>query len=366
MRIAIRVDASSQIGTGHFMRCLALSYVLKQQGAEIRFISRHIPVHLRDKLASKGYEFAHINCPSDGTTGKLAHSLWLGTSQVKDAAETTRILCPQSWDWLIVDHYALDAEWESTMRSDVGRIMVIDDLADRFHDCDLLLDQNLCEGFECRYDGLVPDDCVRLLGPRYALLRPEFDEKRKTIRHRDGRVRRILVFFGGSDLTNETAKALEAIRLLKRFDITVDVVVGASNLREDLIRKICHGMPNINFHLQVENMAELMSVADLFIGASGATTWERCILGLPSLVLVVADNQREVAEAMGASGSLLNLGWHANVTSGDILEALRMILAYPNCLVYMSERSLAIMGGPDAALGAPCVTSMMASLYAGS
>jgi UDP-2,4-diacetamido-2,4,6-trideoxy-beta-L-altropyranose hydrolase len=367
MRIAIRVDASGQIGTGHFMRCLTLADALKQQGAQIRFVSHRMPEQLRDLLDAKGYELALLNNgPGETTTDKLLHSPLLGTSQAQDATETIQVLSDQTWDWLVVDHYALDADWESAMRPEVGKIMVIDDLADRLHDCDLLLDQNQYEGLERRYDGLVPDHCERLLGPRYALLRPEFAAARKTLRHRDGRVRRIFIFFGGIDLSNETAKALEAIRWMNRSDITVDVVVGVSNPRVDQIREICQGMPNASFHLQVENIAELMALADLAIGAGGTTTWERCCLGLPSIVLVLSDNQREVAKAMAATGAMRNLGWHADVTSMDLAEALRMGLVSPDCLNAMSERSLAIMGGLDAASGVQCISARLESIHAGS
>ena len=367
MRIAIRVDASVQIGTGHFMRCLTLADALKQQGAEIRFVSHRMPEQLREMLDAKGYEVALLNnSPSEGITDKLPHSPLIGSSQAQDATETIQVLSDQTWDWLVVDHYALDAEWESAMRPEVGKIMVIDDLADRPHDCDLLLDQNQYEGLERRYDGLVPDHCERLLGPRYALLRPEFAAARKTLRHRDGRVRRIFVFFGGSDLSNETAKALEAIRLMNRSDIAVDVVVGASNPKGDQIREICQRMPNTCFHLQVGNMAELMALADLAIGAGGTTTWERCCLGLPTLALVLADNQREVVEAMSAAGAMKNVGWHADVTSSGLAEALRMALASPDYLNAMSERSLAIMGGRDAASGVECISDRLTRTHADS
>jgi UDP-2,4-diacetamido-2,4,6-trideoxy-beta-L-altropyranose hydrolase len=367
MRIAIRVDATCQIGTGHFMRCLTLADELKQKGVGIRFVSRRLPENLRDMSVAKGYDLMLLkSTPSDGVAGKLPHSSWLGTSQAQDATETIQVLSDQTWDWLVVDHYALDTAWESAMRPEVGKIMVIDDLADRLHDCDLLLDQNLYGELEHRYDGLVPDHCVKLLGPRYALLRPEFAAARKTLRHRDGRVRRILVFFGGSDLSNETAKVLEAIRLLNRTEIAVDVVVGASNPKGDRIREICQGMPNTDFHLQVENMAELMAAADLAIGASGTTTWERCCLGLPSIVLVLADNQRAVAEAMSAAGAMRNLGWHADVTSPGLAEALRMALASPDCLKAMSERSFAVMGGRGGASGVERISGRLTRTHADS
>jgi len=295
------------------------------------------------------------------------HSHWSGINWEIDAKDTLAVLSgTPKLSWLIVDHYALDMRWEGQMRPFTGKIMVIDDLADRPHDCDLLLDQNLYKGLERRYDGLVPDHCERLLGPRYALLRPEFAAARKTLRHRDGRVRRIFIFFGGNDLSNETAKALEAIRLLNRSEIAVDVVVGASNPKGDQIREICQRMPNTCFHLQVGNMAELMVLADLAIGAGGTTTWERCCLGLPTLALVLADNQREVVEAMSAAGAMRNVGWHADVTSTTLAEALRMAMASPERLNAMSERSLAIMGGPDAASGVQWISARLENIYADS
>ena len=292
---------------------------------------------------------------------------WSGIDWKIDAKNTLSVLAGiPKLSWLVVDHYALDTRWEGQMRPFTGKIMVIDDLADRPHDCDLLLDQNQYKGLGRRYDGLVPNHCERLLGPRYTLLRPEFAAARKTLRHRDGRVRRIFVFFGGSDFSNETAKALEAIRLLNRSDIAVDVVVGASNAKGDMIREICQGMPNTDFHLQVENMAELMAAADLAIGGGGTTTWERCCLGLPTLVLVLADNQREVAEAMSAAGAMRNVGWHADVTSTGLAEAIRIAVASPDCLNAMSERCFAIMGGPGAASGVECISDRLKNTYADS
>ncbi len=143
MKIAFRCDASIQIGSGHFMRCLTLADALKKQGALIRFVSRDLPEHLRDMLAAKGMEFAALkNEAAETPAGDLAHSHWLGTSQMQDVQDTAQALADQTWDWLVVDHYALDVRWESAMRTHARHIMVIDDIADRQHDCEVLLDQN--------------------------------------------------------------------------------------------------------------------------------------------------------------------------------------------------------------------------------
>lgn len=199
MKIAIRVDATVQIGTGHFMRCLTLSDALRQCGVQIRFVSRHLPEHLRNTLTAKGYDFV----PLDGAQNnsildeQLAHAGWLGVSQACDAADSIRALSDETWDWLIVDHYALDARWESMFRQVAKKILVIDDIADREHDCDVLLDQNLYADMETRYIGKVPPQCQLLLGPRFALLRDEFRRLHEQTKPRSGVVKRLLVFLAG-------------------------------------------------------------------------------------------------------------------------------------------------------------------------
>ena len=143
MRIAIRTDASSQIGTGHFMRCLTLANGLTERGAKIRFVSRHLPEHLRSMLAEKGHEFVSLDSTqNEMAMDELAHAHWLGVSQAQDAADSIRMLSDEAWDWLVIDHYALDIRWESALRRITKRIMVIDDLADRQHDCGVLLLQS--------------------------------------------------------------------------------------------------------------------------------------------------------------------------------------------------------------------------------
>lgn len=297
-QIAIRVDASSQIGTGHFMRCLTLADGLKQRGAQIRFVSRELPEHLRDMLAAKGIELILLGSnASPVSTDDLAHANWLGTSQAQDAQVTIQALSGQSWDWLIVDHYALDFRWESILRQTAKRILVIDDIADRQHDCDVLLDQNFYADMQTRYTGKVPAHCQLLLGPRYALLRDEFRQLHEQIKPRNGPVKRVLVFFGGVDADNYTGRAIEALAEIGIEGLHVDVVIGAQHPCREQIKAVCvqHGFI---CHIQTDKMAELMASADLAIGAGGSATWERCCLGLPTLVIGTADNQKkQIADA---------------------------------------------------------------------
>ena len=298
MNVAFRVDASNQIGTGHFMRCLTLANALKQRGVQTQFVSRQMPEHLRDMLAEKKHEFMPFNSrPSKEAADDLAHAHWLGTSQAQDATDTIHALSNQTWDWLVVDHYALDIRWESALRQMAENILVIDDLADRQHDCNVLLDQNFYVDAETRYVGKVPEHCQLLLSPRYALLREEFQQLREQVKPRKGPVKRVLVFFGGVDTDNYTALAIEALTNIGINELQVDVVIGAQHPFRESIRAACI-RHNFTCHVQTDRMAELMALADLSIGAGGSAIWERCCLGSPTITICSADNQRnQIADA---------------------------------------------------------------------
>lgn len=273
-KLFIRADASVQIGTGHIMRCLTLADELRGRCAEAIFVCREFDGNLCGYIEEKGY-IVHRLPVSNGQEcnieGNLKHAVWLGADWRTDARQVEEIIkdLDPPLDWLVADHYALDKRWEGYLRPYCKKIMVIDDLADRAHDCDLLLDQNFSEDLESRYDGLVPTWCKELLGPKYALLRSEFREARTNLRKRDGHVKRIIIFFGGSDPTNETTKALEAIRMLNRPDIAVDVVVGAFNPHRKVIEQIASDLPDCTCHFNVKDMAVLMAGAELAVGAGG-------------------------------------------------------------------------------------------------
>jgi UDP-2,4-diacetamido-2,4,6-trideoxy-beta-L-altropyranose hydrolase len=288
---AFRVDASRAIGTGHVMRTLTLADALKPFGARSQFVSRHLPDYLATLIRERGHQLQRLPVRPESVNSPKLYAEWLGTSQAVDAADTISAMGSERIDWLVVDHYALDCEWESALRSRARRILAIDDLADRDHDCDLLLDQNFRIGNDARYEGKVPPQARLMLGPRFALLREEFRRARQTAQLRSGTVRRVLVFFGGMDGADYTSIALEGLLRVPSRDFAVDVVIGAAHKNLESIRSLCQAN-SFTLHVQTERMAELMAVADLTIGAGGSATWERCSVGLPSLVLAVSDNQR--------------------------------------------------------------------------
>jgi UDP-2,4-diacetamido-2,4,6-trideoxy-beta-L-altropyranose hydrolase len=330
MDVVFRVDASTQVGTGHLMRCLTLANLLKNSQANVSFLCRELASDLK-ALVSGQYPIRIL----------AADPLNAG----QDAAQSIPLISGgHQPDWLVIDGYDFGFEWESVVRPHVKRILVIDDLANRRHDCDVLLDQNLCSNYLTRYDHLVPSQARKLLGPQYALLRPEFYEAHSRLRVRDGRVRRILIGFGGGDATDETTKALDTMLLLDQPDIKLDVICGPANPHAEAVRDRCTLLPNARFHQNAANMAELMAAADLAIGAGGTSTWERCLLGLPAITLVVAENQRPVCEAMDSAGAVINLGWHTAVTTQDIARAVKQLMNSPERVRRMGDTASGIMG----------------------
>jgi UDP-2,4-diacetamido-2,4,6-trideoxy-beta-L-altropyranose hydrolase len=353
MRIVFRVDASIQIGSGHVMRCLTLADGLRARGAQVCFVSRAMKGNLLQFIQSKGYKVNALPSPASRlpplTWNRHAH--WLEADWERDAEETRQILRGEDGeiDWLIIDHYALDRQWESRLRLHATRIMVIDDLADRPHDCDLLLDQNFYGPMQDgRYEGLVAGGCQKLLGPHYALLRPEFGAARQNLDRPDGTVKRILIFYGAMDSTGETEKALQAVIRLNHPDVAIDVVVGQANSRREFIRTNCAALAKVEFHCQIDYMAELMVQADLALGAGGTATWERCCLGLPAIVTTVAENQVPLTALAADEGLVLWLGSPADATTESLVHALETMLRSPALVKALSRRCRDFVDGQGA------------------
>ncbi|RYD06308.1 hypothetical protein N752_05290 [Desulforamulus aquiferis] len=320
-----------------------------EKGFDVRFICRELPGNLNNFIENKGfkvYRLPYNKEQGSNVTNVNNHSHWLGTTWQNDVFETVNILSNEKLvvNWFIIDHYSLDQNWEKELRPYVKKIMVIDDLADRPHDCDLLLDQNLCKNAN-KYRQLVSENCITLIGPRYALLRPEFITARQNLRNRDDNIKRVLVFLGGSDPTNETKKVLDAIIQLNQSNIQFDIVVGQSNPHKYQIRDLCMLEPNITLHTHVNNMAELMVNADLAIGAGGSTTWERSCLGLPSIVLSIAQNQEQLTTSVADYGALTYLGRAEEVNTEIIVRAVKEHIQGSKSLTEMSEKGKQLVDG---------------------
>ncbi|WP_454626227.1 UDP-2,4-diacetamido-2,4,6-trideoxy-beta-L-altropyranose hydrolase [Bradyrhizobium cenepequi] len=318
-RIVIRADASATIGMGHLTRCMSLANALAQDGAKVVFLLRSHAAVLAPMVKAAGHA---VRLLPDPAAPDSAATTWLPTTWQRDAEQTLEALREIGpIDWLIVDHYALDARWEGMQRQVAPRILVIDDIANRPHDCDVLLDQNLASNMDARYEMLLSSNCWRLLGPHYALLRPEFAIARRSLPRRTGEVRHILICFGGSDPSDETTKALAAIKGLS-FRLGVDVAIGMSNPNAERVAAICRELPSATLHYSAKNMAELMGRADLAIGAGGVMCWERCCLGLPTMAVDIAENQVDVLRILAELGALLHLGSAASVEAEQIRSSV--------------------------------------------
>ena len=355
MRVIIRADASLVIGSGHVMRCLTLAEVLRTAGHTVAFICRVHDGHLSAVIAQAGFEVLMLTKPvasafAQNTDTPYAHSAWLGVSEAKDFADCQPILADQQPDWLIIDHYAIGKPWQQNARQALpyAKILVIDDLADRAHDCDVLLDQNFGRQIG-DYQNLVPSNCRLLLGTRYALLRDEFRQWReKSLSRRKHRTKAntILVNLGGVDQDNITLKILQCLNDCMDHSkaLNVTVVMGKTAPHSASVQAFAKTAAfDCQVIINAHNMAELMAQADIAIGAAGSTTWERCCLGLPSVLLVLADNQRHIAAALQQARVVAVCA--REQLADDLPDALAQVL---NDYAALSRRAAALVDGRGA------------------
>ncbi|WP_010097565.1 UDP-2,4-diacetamido-2,4,6-trideoxy-beta-L-altropyranose hydrolase [Ornithinibacillus scapharcae] len=324
MHVVFRVDASLQIGTGHVRRCLTLAKELLERNVKVSFISRNLDGNLLEDI-KKCTDTIIILPKLESNLNELD---WYRIFWEIDAQESFAAMKSLATiDWLVVDHYGLDYQWEKWMKSLTKNILVIDDLANRAHDCQILLDQNLLVNMDSRYDGLVSSSTIQLLGPSYLLLEKDYNSIEAI--QEMGEIQRVLVSFGGSDPTGETKKVIQALTLLDRKDIQYDVVIGKFNPDREYIVKHTRNMNNIVIFQQVPSLAPLMKKADLTIGAGGMTAWERIAMCLPSITIETANNQSDILNYLSMEGAIHHLGKSEDVTIKQIFLALQQLLDNP-------------------------------------
>lgn len=313
MKILIRTDASVQYGSGHVVRCLTLADGLKGNGHTVEFICKNINGNLIDLVKSRGYLTYAIGNSFDSDR----QFNWEDdVNEVKNA-----ILVKGIYDWIVVDHYLLDSRWELLMKNHCKKLMVIDDLANRNHSCDLLLDQNYEDG--SRYKDLVGDACKKLLGPKFALLNEAYTKERVLRAHPRATISRVFIFFGGSDLFNLTERSLLALCFDELNSIFVDIVIGPSYAHYESLRLLAEHRGRTAIHTQMPHLATLMGAADIAIGAGGVTNWERICVGLPSIIISLADNQELIAKILHQKGIVNYLGGYDVVSVDAIFNALK-------------------------------------------
>lgn len=349
MKIGIRVDSSSAMGSGHLMRCALLGRYFRELGDDIFFLSRELPLHQIEQIEADRFKVFRLRAPAETPAGDSPlFEQWLGVSPDDDACETLEILAGLSGiDWLIVDNYALDARWEQRVRPFVKKIMVIDDLADRVHDCDLLLDQNFYDCYDSLYADLVPPHCAKLLGPDYLLLRNEFlGLPRKPVRKQ---VRHLLITMGGSDPLNLTQWALELVAGQVASPLEITVVIGPGYAWEEKLRRSIRNLSGerhkITVLKNISYMHEVMHGADVAITAGGSTVYELAFVGVPSIVVAANETQVESSSFLHRHGALEYIGQYRDGLDQRLLEKLELLLSDFHFRWRLSNSSKSLIDG---------------------
>ena len=325
MNILFRCDGGLSRGTGHIMRCLCLAEKLKESGGNITFVCTREPGIPAQVLHDRGIPLVQLE--NRQAEPIVTERIWAEDEQRLDFEETKDRLNGQTFDWTIIDHYGLTAIWETQARSLGRHILAIDDLANRPHDCDLLLDQNEYTDKDIRYTNLLPPSAATLFGGRYALLRDEFFVARDEKRPIRDRVENILVMMSGADDRGATLAILSALsKTLQSHDIRANVVINPANPSIADILSLAKTCPNIHFHPGARNIAALMQNADLAFGAGGTATWEFCCLGVPIILIPFADNQVKIAQSAAALGFAAYPGCLSAMGPLDILTTFTEII----------------------------------------
>jgi UDP-2,4-diacetamido-2,4,6-trideoxy-beta-L-altropyranose hydrolase len=349
VQIAFRVDASMQMGTGHVMRCLTLAQGLRMHGVNCRFICRNHPGNLIDQIRQHDF-IVHVlpyDLNYELNESFPTHAKWIGVGWNTDADQTKVWLGEALVDWLIVDHYGLDARWEREMSSHYHRLMVIDDLADRPHACHLLLDQTF--GRDAKSYSLFGPEAFQILcGSTYALLRPEFASLRpySLQRREKAALREFLITMGGIDNDNITGQILDILRFCQLpKDCRITVVMGSEAPWREEVSRMAESMPwPTKVLVGVRNMAELMAKSDFAIGAAGATSWERCCLGLPTAIVILAENQRFAADQLEKANAVCLLRSLENLKR-DLTDCMDKIMETESYMSNLGASGIAIIDG---------------------
>lgn len=350
MQIVFRTDSSSRIGIGHLVRSLVLADELKRHGHRCIFVCRDLTGH-QGKIAKKhGHRLALLP-----VLGGPTDSSDLKEHLDQDVEETCVILAEEKPDWLVCDHYGIDEQWESSLRGKTKHILVIDDMADRRHDCDVLIDQNLFPDINERYNGWVNLGTLLLGGPEYALLRSEFAATRAKMERTFGLHPRLFVCFGGADPANATERVVSVLLATFGESLPLEVVAGPSNPHFNRLRILCENKKNIRLHRQVDHIADCLAGTDLAIGGGGVSALERCALGVPSLIYAIAGNQISPSQSLAAAGAVRYLGIIEKLDAETLATSVAQLVTDAHARAVLSRIGMKLVDG----LGASRVVDIL-------
>lgn len=348
MKIAFRVDASRQIGTGHLRRSLSLAKALRIAGAEVTLVTRSLGISSGLAIEDAGFPYFLLPAPAAPFEAdpKVPHTAWAGVDVATDVAQTTSCVRGGA-DWVIVDHYAFGRSWHRYVRAELGcRVAVIDDMADRDFDCDLLIDHNYARDHRAKYAGRLPETTTILGGPAYALLDSAFANAPRYVF--SPTVRSIGIFMGGIDAANVSCTVLEAIDAA-RFGGPVEVVSTSANPNLPTLRMAVERRPGTTLTLDAPHLAGFFARHDLQIGAGGGASWERCCIGVPTLLLVVAENQQAVVPDLAREEVVASVG---SLAAAAIGQALAALIDDADRRAKLAHRARALVDGKGAARAA--------------
>lgn len=338
--IILAPDSGEEVGGGHVMRCLTLAGALRERGATCAFLIGEGGARLIRTFGPPDMDVTEL---SDNSPDVVAHAF-------DDLAEA---------DCVVIDNYRISAAQEARLRG--AHVVILDDLGDRAHRCDLLIDP----GFERQvadYAGLISSSTRVLTGVEYALVRPAFAAVRDQAGSRRGvsDERRALVSLGLTDIGAITATVVEAI-IPVLGQIELDVVVGGRASSLERLRQLARGDPRIKIHVDAVGMEQLMLAADVAIGAGGSSTWERACLGLPSVTLILADNQRTQARLLAEHGLTLAVDAVGGRFAELLMTAWRTLITDRTLRSGMAQRALALCDGLGAARVADAIVELVAA-----
>ncbi len=327
-KLVIRADGGAQIGFGHVMRCLALGQAWQKAGGSVAFVGAASSPGLEARIGSAGMEFARIDAPPGSGA---------------DSEATIQIAKEMAAGWVAIDGYHFGAEHQRALKDGGLRVLAFDDYGHAGHYfADFVLNQNISA--DPKLYPLRDPKTRLLLGSRYVQLRSEFLGWREWERKISDEATRVLVTMGGEDRDNVAGKVLAALELLEELKLESRVVVGGACPHWAELQGRASGRA-VELIRDPSGMAELMAWADVAISAAGSATWELAFMGVPSLLVSLADNQRAVAETMGRQGIAENLGWHEDVAAGAIGDALRELAGCRERRSRMSARGRALIDG---------------------
>lgn len=313
--LVIRADADAQIGTGHIMRCLALAQAWQDKGGDVTFISHCESDSLRQHLLNEGINLINIekSHPEQGDVECTLENLSVINHQQKANC------------WLVIDGYHFDAIYQKRIKEAGYKILWIDDYghADHYY-ADLILNQNISadESFYMHRESYTQ----LLLGTRYVLLRREFNRWKDWQREMPDVARNVLVTMGGADPDNVTLKVTQALKQIENPYLEAKIVVGPANPNMARLEQEISDFTNFQLVKNTAHMPELMVWADVVVSAGGSTCWEIVFMGLPNIIIVLADNQVAVAAQLQNHCLSINMGWHNNINAADIAKSLENLL----------------------------------------